>query len=334
MAKVLKFIFLFAGLGLLVWAMKSVDTARVFDLIFDMGYGFILILLFYTIVTYIDTIVWDYNFHPEQTLRFNSLQLWRIRQIGEAYNVITPLGTMGGEPVKAQLLKDHHGLTFKQGVASLVITKTTMLTGLITFFIPGIILIYQSEFVAGEFKYVSLVGMVIFSILIFLFFLFQLTGMLGRLAAWMKRVAPRLIGHAFLDQIKTLDGLMSNFYREYPDRALKSTVFAFARWVVGLGELYFALYFLGYNPTFAELWVIEALIQLVKVGSFYIPMSLGAQESGLVVIFVALGLSGDLGLAVSFVRRIKDLVGVSVGLLMGWSLAFKPAKVQPDASEG
>ena len=63
-------------------------------------------------------------------------------------------------------------------------------------------------------------------------------------------------------------------------------------------------------------------------------MSLGAQEGGLIVIFIALGLAGDLGLAVSFVRRIKDLIWVSLGLLLGWSLAFKPEKVQPNASEG
>lgn len=334
MTRILKFIFLLAGLALLVWAMQSVDTTRVFELLMDMGYGFSLIMLVSAFGNYLYTIAWRYNFHPDQSFRFSSLQLWRIRQIGEAYNVITPLGTMGGEPVKAQLLKDHHGLTFKQGLASLVITKTTMLTGLITFFIPGIILIYQSEVVSAEFKYISLIGMVVFTILIFLFFLFQVTGMLGVLASWAGRVIPALTGHAFLDQLKTLDGLMSAFYREFPDRAVKSIIFAFVGWVVGLGELYFALYFLGYDPTFAELWIIEALLQLVKVGSFYIPMSLGAQEGGLVVIFIALGLTGDLGLAVSFVRRIRDLIWVSAGLLLGWSMAFKPTKVQPDTLEG
>ena len=99
---------------------------------------------------------------------------------------------------------------------------------------------------------------------------------------------------------------------------------------MGLAELYLALYLLGYDPSFQELWIIEALIQLVRVGSFFIPMSLGAQESGLILIFVAMGLAGDLGLAVSFVRRIKEMIWVSAGLLLGWSLAFKPRKIQPD----
>jgi len=334
MTKILKFIFLFAGLGLLAWAMQTVDTARAFELLLDIGYGYILILLIFGMSNYLNTIAWHYNFKPEQAFRFSSLQLFRIRQIGEAYNVITPLGTMGGEPVKAQLLKDHHGLTFKQGLASLIITRTTLLVGLITFFIPGIILIFQSESISGELKYVSLTGMVIFTILIFLFFLFQITGMLGVLTSWAERLVPRWAGHAFLDQLKTLDGLMSSLYREHPDRPLKSIFYAFAGWVVGLGELYFALYFLGYDPTLTELWIIEALLQLVKVASFYIPMSLGAQESGLVIIFIALGLPGDMGLAISFMRRIRDLLWVSFGLFLGWGMAFKPAKAQPDVSEG
>ncbi len=324
---------MFAGFALLAWAMKSVDTANAFALLLDISYGFIYIMLIYALVTFFDSIAWHLNFKPEQAFRFSSFQLWRIRQIGEAYNIITPLGTMGGEPVKAQLLKDHHGLTFKQGLASLVITRTTLLVGLITFFIPGIVMILQSEIISNEFKYVSLVGMAVFSILIFLFFLFQITGMLGILASWAERLIPRWAGHAFLDQLKTLDGLMSAFYREFPQRTIKSIFFAFVGWVVGLAELYFALYFLGYEPTLTELWIIEALLQLVKVGSFYIPMSLGAQESGLVVIFMALGLPGDMGLAISFMRRIRDLMWVSIGLLMGWGIAFKPAKIQPDPSE-
>lgn len=37
--------------------------------------------------------------------RFRQLyDLWKIRMVGKAFNMATPLGTMGGEPVKAALL--------------------------------------------------------------------------------------------------------------------------------------------------------------------------------------------------------------------------------------
>ncbi|GJL79863.1 MAG: hypothetical protein NPINA01_28520 [Nitrospinaceae bacterium] len=330
MAKFLKVAFLLAGLALFAWSLKFVDMTRVLSLLWDIGFGFVLIMLVYALVTYIDTLAWRYTFKPEQARRFSSLQLWRIRQIGEAYNVITPFGTVGGEPVKAQLLKDYHHLTFKQGLASLVITRTTLLTGLIIFFIPGVYMIQTSQVVSGEFKSVSLAGMIVFSTLIFLFFLFQITGTLGVLASWADRLFTRKKEDGFLSHLQVLNTLMSKYYKEHQGRVYLSILYALIGWVVGLAELYLALYLLGYNPSFQELWIIEALVQLIRVGSFFIPMSLGAQEGGMILIFVAMGMTADLGLTVSFVRRVKELIWVSAGLLLGWSLAFKPAKVQPD----
>ncbi|MDA0692843.1 MAG: lysylphosphatidylglycerol synthase transmembrane domain-containing protein [Nitrospinae bacterium] len=330
MAKILKFSFLLAGLGFFIWSLKFVDVSQVLKMLADVGFGFVLIMGVYALVTYIDTIAWRYAFHPEQACRLNLLPLWRIRQIGESYNIITPLGTVGGEPVKAQLLKDFYQFTFKQGLASLVLSRTTFLTALIIFFIPGIYLILNSQIVTGEFKTISLVGMVVFTTLIFLFFLFQVTGMLGVLASWVGRLFPKHKEHSFLNHLQVLNTLMSAYYKEYQGRIALSIFYALVGWVVGLGELYLALHYLGYDPSFQELWVIEALIQLVRVGSFFIPMSLGAQEGGLILIFVAMGLTPDLGLAVSFVRRIKEIIWVSAGLLLGWTLAFKPPKVQPE----
>ena len=331
MVQWVKLLFLISGFALLAWAIQSVDLDEVLHLLGKLGFGVILILLVYALVTWIDAVAWKFNFHPEQTHRFNLLQLWRIRQIGEAYNTITPLGTVGGEPVKAQLLKDNHGLTFKEGLASAVAAKTTFLTGLILFFIPGIVLIFQSERVSPEFKSVSLAGMTIFSTLIFLFFLFQVTGVLGILTRWTARFCKK---RALFGQMEELDDKMSGYYRKHPLRGVTSVLLAFLGWVVGLGELYLTLHLLGHTPTWEELWIMESLAQLVRVGTFYIPLSLGAQEGGLILIFMGMGLPANLGLTVSFVRRIKELFWVTLGLMMGWGLATKPAAVQADTQEG
>jgi uncharacterized membrane protein YbhN (UPF0104 family) len=94
--------------------------------------------------------------------------------------------------------------------------------------------------------------------------------------------------------------------------------------------MYVTLYFLGHEVSFFDLWIIEALSQLVRVGSFFIPLSIGAQEGGLILIFSSMGMTADMGLAVSFVRRIKELVWVGMGLLMAWAMAFKPARSSED----
>mgnify|MGYP002527879203 CR=1 FL=1 len=87
-----------------------------------------------------------------------------------ALPIFTPFATLGGEPIKAQLLKEHQGISLKQAVSSQILSKTTFLTGLILFFIPGITMIMNSSQVSDEFKTISIVGMGTLSTCIFLFF--------------------------------------------------------------------------------------------------------------------------------------------------------------------
>ena len=122
--------------------------------------------------------------------------------------------------------------------------------------------------------------------------------------------------------LKHLNELFSGFYAKYPVRVVRAIVLAFLGWVLGLVELYAILYFLGFPVSFFKLWVIEALGQLVKVGSFMIPLRLGAQEGGLILIFTGLGYPANLGLAVSLVARMKELIWVGLGLTLGGKMAF------------
>ena len=275
-----------------------------------------------------DALSWKYAFKPEEAETIDSFTIWRIRTIGETFNAITPLGSMGGEPAKAHLLKEKYGLTYKQGIASQVVARTTLTVSLILFIIPGIAFLFMDNGISDSFKISSLTGLITFSILIFLFFLFQVTGTLSRIAHGFNQLFPSHTPRPSLEHLVTLCGMMSGYYRQHRRLFLKSITFGFFGWVAGTLELYLTLYFLGIPVGFKELWIIESLLQFIRAGSFFIPLSLGAQEGGLIVIFTAMGMAGPLGLAVSFVRRIRELAWVALGLLLGWGTNFKPSKIQ------
>ena len=179
MTKSIKLIFLLAGFLLLGWAVSTVDLMAVLNLLFKLGYGFIIILIIYASVTWLDTIAWQKAFKRDEVKEFSLWDLWCIKQVGDAYNTITPLGTLGGEPVKAQLLKERHGLSLKQGMASQVIARTTFLIALTLFFVPGIFFTLQSSIISEKLQMACLVGMSVFSTSIFLFLIFQVTGTLS-----------------------------------------------------------------------------------------------------------------------------------------------------------
>jgi glycosyltransferase 2 family protein len=325
MSKAIKIIFLLIGVALFVWAIQTVGLNELLKLLSKLGVGFIYILLIYAVVTFLDCIAWKYNFTPSCAQHFNLFQIWRIRQIGEAYNVITPLGTLGGEPVKAQLLKDCHGIPRRQGLASQIVSRTTFLAALILFFIPGILLTFEAKNISSQFQNTALAGMIVFSTAIFFFFLFQITGTLGRLVRWAEKISWIKKNASLSENVDALSGHISAFYKENPKRVAISIAFAFAGWVVGLAELYVAMYFLGIDLSLAELWIIEALAQLIKVGSFFIPLSIGVQEGGFIIVFTAMGLPPGIGLTLSFVRRIRELIWVGLGLVLAGQMEFKPA---------
>jgi uncharacterized protein (TIRG00374 family) len=320
-------LFLF-GCGLLIWAINSVDTEKALDLILDLGFGFFAVLLIYSLITWFDTLSWKNDFPPDIATNFTNQQLWVTRQIGEAYNTITPLGTLGGEPVKAHLLKEHCNISIKQSLASLIIAKTTFLTALIIFCIPGIYLIFDSVKIPENFKIVSLLGMTGFSFLIFLFFIFQVTGTLGKICSWLawKTKSDKL--ECFLTKLVHLDKLFSVYYRNYPKRIFISIFFALLGWVLGLVEVYLIFYFLGFSPSLVDIWIIEAMAQLLRVGSFFIPLSIGALEGGMVLIFSALGYPGSLGLATSLIGRVKQFTWVAIGIILGWFMTFKTKNIK------
>ena len=285
MKKLINLALFLLGCTFLVWAINSVDMEKTLELLIHIKFGFLALLLLYSLITWLDTLSWKYNFPAYIAKSFTNQKLWVVRLIGDAYNTITPLGTMGGEPVKAHLLKEHYGISLKQTFSSLVINRTTFLTALILFCIPGIFYILNSTDIPTDFKNTSILGLVSFAIVIFFFFIFQITGALGKICQWLISKTKKPIFKSFLENLIQLDKLFSLYYQISPKRIFISIFYALWGWILGIGEVYLIFYFLGFSPSIRDIWIIESMAQLVRAGSFFIPFSLGALEGGFVIIF-------------------------------------------------
>jgi len=324
---------LLIGCGFLVWAINSVDIEKTLELLIHIKFGFLALLFLYSLITWLDNLSWKYNFPVDIAKSFTNQKLWVVRLIGDAYNTITPLGTMGGEPVKAYLLKENYGISLKQTISSLVINRTTFLTALILFCIPGIFFILNSTDIPSDFKNASLLGLASFTIIIFLFFIFQITGALGKICQWLISKTRKPVFKIFLENLIQLNKLFSVYYQNSPKRIFISIFYALSGWVLGVGEVYLIFYFLGFSPSIRDIWIIESMAQLVRAGSFFIPFSIGVLEGGFVIIFSSLGYSSSLGLAVAIISRIKQLTWVAFGLSVGWFMSFKTTKIKSDSTK-
>jgi putative membrane protein len=86
-------------------------------------------------------------------------------------------------------------------------------------------------------------------------------------------------------------------------------------WLIGVGEVWFALSWMGHPVTIGDALVIESLTQAVRAGAFMIPSAIGAQEAGLILLCGIFGIPPDEALALSLIKRAADVIVGVPGLI-------------------
>ncbi|RME23938.1 MAG: hypothetical protein D6806_10395 [Deltaproteobacteria bacterium] len=84
--------------------------------------------------------------------------------------------------------------------------------------------------------------------------------------------------------------------------------------------------------TFLLAVLMQTLRHLIAWVIAFVPGQVGVAEGGATLLFSRLGLTPQLGLAVELVRRAGLLVGISIGLLLGWVVV--PAASQRASTAG
>ena len=302
------------GLFLLFWILRTSDLQQVWQKISDLRWRFLAVFLFYIVIFGLDTLGWKFTFYPKMRARLRWDRLFRVRLAGEAVNYVTPTAWIGGEPVKAYLLSKRYGIPMADGMASVVIAKTTFSVSMFFFIITGIIVTLVTQPLdPAVFRWVWIL-LPVLGVLLGLFFLVQFLKPFQRGGSVVGRFVPswiRTIG----SKLHEWDRAIAGFYREAPRAVFLSLGFHFVGWMAGVVEVYLILYLLKIPVSWATAWSLEALWILLKTGAFMIPASLGASEGILLLICVGFGISAVSGLALALVRRARELVWVGLGLL-------------------
>jgi putative membrane protein len=81
-----------------------------------------------------------------------------------------------------------------------------------------------------------------------------------------------------------------------------------ACWILSAVEVWAALRLAGVPLGFATVLVIESLLYAIRTAAFAIPNAVGVQEGAYILIGTALGLTPEMALAISLLKRARDLV--------------------------
>lgn len=124
------------------------------------------------------------------------------------------------------------------------------------------------------------------------------------------RIARRL-GHGWIERTAAgaaaLDEALADTYRRRGG-LLWSFVLHLACWVAGAAEAWIVLGLAGSPLPFSAVLVIESLLYAARSAAFLVPNAVGVQEGAYVLFGAAFGLSPETALALSLLKRARDLV--------------------------
>lgn len=308
--KVARLILLALGLAGLAYLIAATGPGTVLASVQSLSWWLLVVIAFpFALVTGLDTLGWRFAFRRDLA---SFPTLLSVRLAGEAFNATTPTASVGGEPVKAYLLRPR--VPLEEGLASVIVAKTTSALAQGLFLVVGIGLAFTTLPLASP----LLKGMTWLAAL-------EALALGGFVFVQQKKCfggALRLLrGLGFSwearreESLDRLDRMLRAFYRHHRGRLLLSLLFHFAGWVLGSLEVYLILHFMGISVSLTTVLVIEAFAAAIKAAAFLIPGGLGALEGGNMAVFGAVGLGVGVGLSVTLVRRLRELTWVAAGLV-------------------
>jgi len=320
-----KLVFLILGIALLVWVVRQANIAEIWQQVSSISVaGMLGVFVIYALYFGADAVSWQVTLDSvSMNLRWAG-RLFVVRMIGEAYNNITPMASLGGEPVKAWILKTNYDIPLRDSGASLVLAKTASMFSLVLFVGLALALILSHESLSSSDKTLASIGLAWLVFNVVVFFLMQHLKLSTFTATRLGRTRLGEKMSHLIAGLQSVDEQFARFYKHHRMRLVLSMAYAMANWVLGVVELYYILALIGHPVSWWDAWVIEAMVQMIRTAAFFIPAGIGAQEGALMLACSALAGSPSVGIAAALVRRFRELVWIGLSLAIAAFLHVNP----------
>ena len=236
------------------------------------------------------------------------------RQLRDSSADVLPITQLGGVAFAARALV-LAGMAAPQASAAVIadVTTETFAQGL--YVLVGVLAslsLLAKNTLLSPYVGAMLGGAAFLSVGAIAFALVQVTG-----SRWADRMSARLFATR-QNQARAFHDTIHAIYRRRA-RVAMSILLQFLGWIASGVWLWVMLRAMGIA---AGLWTaiaIQALVEGLRSALVFVPASVGVQEAGYAALAPVFGLTPEIGLALSLLRRARDIV-VAVPVLLVWQL--------------
>ena len=299
------------------------------------GYWLIPIVGVWIIIYGMNALSWQtiIRSKSEEGKRISFWRIYRLTITGYALNYATPVGGLGGEPYRIMELSKDIG---NQRATSSVILYAMMHFFAHFWYWFSSIFIYLALAAVGDLPINTAIGTLLGIVIVFCLIAFYIfskgyrNGLVANVIRWIGHI-PGLKGwstrfqqnHA--EALHNIDEQIAALHAEDKRAFYRSLLLEYLSRVIQSSEVMFMLLLFGIDCgggfsglliTFLHSFLIVSFTTLFANLIGFLPMQLGVQEGGFVLSIAALGLSAALGIFVSIICRVREIIWILIGILL------------------
>jgi glycosyltransferase 2 family protein len=250
------------------------------------------------------------------------------RMVRDAASEALPVSQVGGMAlgVRAAILQ---GVAAPMAVASMVVDVTTEMLAQIAYIALGILILSARAVhtpYAHSYTTIFSVGLALAAVAGAAFLALQRYG-----HHW---IARRLVGRLVPRSIRFTAAAaraLDSIYRS-PVRFAASLTLHFCGWLAAAAGTWLAFRLIGAPIDFPSVIAIESLVYATRSAGFVVPNALGVQEAAYALLVPLVGVGKEFGLAVSLLKRARDLAIGAPVLLIWQAMEGRRALATKEAS--
>jgi putative membrane protein len=298
------------GVALAAWLLSSYGIVPVLEVLARIGWlGMVVVVAFHLSQVLCSALGWQVIAGQSEPQPRTWLLL---RWIREAVNNLLPLAQIGGEFVVARLLR-RRGVPLATAIGGTIADLMVEMATQVLFTVLGVALLVH---IAGHTATTAVVtkGLLFAALLLAAAFVALWLG----LASVIEKAALRIgrsLGWPATAQIGGLHAALVGCFRS-PGRVAVSASWHLLSWLLGGIEVCLVLHFFGHDIGLGPGMIIESLGQAAKAVGFAVPGAIGVQEGGYVVVCRLLGITPEIAIALSLVKRLREVVLGIPGLIL------------------
>ena len=295
------------GFALALYLVMYVGLGAVFSAAIAVGWGGFAILCLYSLGLFVLLGAAWHVLIPDSPLAGLKIFVW-ARMVRDAAAEVLPFSQLGGIVLgaRAAIL---HGVSPPLAFASMIVDVTTEMLAQIAYVALGIAIL-SARAPQSSLTMIFVIGLVIAGVGGGLFLALQ------RYGHWMtEKLAARMLPGA-VAPTAALGASLDAIYGRLP-RVGFSLALHFAGWIASAVGTWIAFRLIGARVDLASVMAIESLVYATRSAAVLVPNALGVQEAAYAVLAPLFGVGAEFGLAVSLLKRARD-IAVGVPILLIW----------------